>query len=75
MEVNTILKALEHQGRPLIRHIKTGGSYYLRDIIKVKVAGGWHLGATYYNSRELFCRGLEDFEGFEYLCNEIENEA
>ena len=71
MEVDVILGALECQGKPLIRHRKTGAAYYLKDILRVKIAGEWLLGATYYNDEDLFCRGLADFEGFDYEYNEL----
>lgn len=71
MNSKDIIGAMERQGKPLIRHKKSGASYYLKDILKVKVAGEWFLGATYHNEKELFCRGLADFGGFDYVHNEL----
>lgn len=71
MNSTDIISAMECQGKPAIRHAESGAKYYLKDILKVKVAGEWFLGATYYNDKELFCRGLADFGGFDYVHNEL----
>jgi hypothetical protein len=71
MNHEEVLSALERQGKPVIRHKKTNASYYLRDILRVNISGEWFLGATYFNNEELFCRGLSDFGGFDYIHNEI----
>jgi|TARA_R110000851_G_scaffold272661_2_gene425403 hypothetical protein len=65
-----VIRAMECQGKPVIRHIKSGDKYYLKGILRVKVVGGWSLGATYYNEKGLFCRCVDDFTGFNYLHNE-----
>ena len=73
MKVDDIIKSMECMGKPRIKHISSCAIYTLKDILKVKIAGEWFLGATYYDEKGLFCRGLEDFEGFKYLHNEVEN--
>lgn len=65
-----IRAAVEFGGMPLIKHIKTGGTYYIREIIETKVDGQWQAGVMYFGRAGRFVRLINDFQGFEYTINE-----
>lgn len=71
MSPELIRKAMSSQGSPVIRHIRTGNAYRLLEITPVKINDKWIDVANFSGSTGKFGRLLDNFEGFEYLFNDI----
>ena len=70
MNQDFVRRAIAHKGLPQIKHVKSGGIYYLKEIIKSKVNGEWKDSVIYFDTTGKFCRLIDDFSGFEYIINE-----
>jgi len=70
MTPELIKETLEFGGMPVIRHIKTDGNYYIKEILDIKINGKWQHGVLYFGRTGRFVRAIDDFEGFEYVINE-----
>jgi hypothetical protein len=70
MTPNLVKKAVNADGCPVIRHIKTDEIYRMKELIKTKVNGSWELSVIYYGRTGKYCRMVNDFDNFEYLHNE-----
>ena len=70
MDINKINEVMMINGYAKIKHIKTGGIYYIKGPAKVKINGEWLDAISYFGAAGDFCRIPDDFQGFEYICNE-----
>tara|TARA_R110000737_G_scaffold271423_1_gene278483 strand:- start:291 stop:521 length:231 start_codon:yes stop_codon:yes gene_type:complete len=71
MSPELVRKAISSQGSPVIKHVRTGNMYRLLEITPVKINDEWVDVAHFSGSTGKFGRLLDNFEGFEYLFNDI----
>lgn len=71
MNEELVRLSISSDGHPVIKHTRTGNMYRLLEITPIKINDEWTDVAHYSGSTGKFGRLVDDFEGFEYLFNDI----